>query len=275
MEYLASCFGLQGQTAVITGGGGGLGSAFSLALARAGAKVAIIGLRAYTAKYTAATIQAEGGQAIGLACDVTDRAALEKTYQEIIQTFGPVDILVNGAGGNLPRATTSQTQSFFDMESQIVDTVYHLNFTGTFHCCQIFGQSMVERGKGCIINVSSMAALRPLTNVVAYSAAKAAVTNFTGWLAVHMAKEYNPHIRVNALAPGFFLTEQNRFLLTNEQDGSFTPRGKAIINQTPAGRLGVPEDLVGALLWLASPAASFITGTVIPVDGGFSVSSGV
>lgn len=275
MEYLQSMFSLRDKTAVITGGGGVLGSALALALARAGARVVIISLHAQSAQKVAEAIQAEGQQALALACDVTDRAALAEAYQLIKQTFGSVDILVNGAGGNRPQATASPTQPFFQLDPEALEQAYNLNFMGTLLPCQIFGQGMVERGQGCIVNISSMAALRTITNVVAYSAAKSAVTNFTQWLAVHMAQQYSPHIRVNALAPGFFLTEQNRYLLTNEHDGSYTPRGLAILAHTPAQRLGAPEDLVSTLLWLVSPASSFVTGVVVPVDGGFSTFSGV
>ena len=275
MEYLASHFGLQGQTAVVTGGGGILGSPMVIALARAGARVAVLSLHSESANKVAEAVRAEGGQALGLACDVTERAALEAASEEITRTFGPVDILVNGAGGNRPQATTNKEQAFFQLDKHAFDAVYQLNFTSTVLSCQVFGQQMAERGQGCIVNISSMSALRPLTNVVAYSAAKAAMTNFTQWLAVHMASEYDPRIRVNALAPGFFLTEQNRYLLTNAQDGSLTARGQAILAHTPARRLGAPEDLVGTLLWLVSPSASFVTGIVVPVDGGFSSFGGV
>ncbi|HLZ56499.1 MAG TPA: SDR family oxidoreductase [Ktedonosporobacter sp.] len=268
-------FNVRGQTAVITGGSGGLGSAMSHALAQAGARVAIVSLRPESSGKVAAAIQAEGGEAIGIPCDVNDRAALERVLEQVTSTFGPIDILVNGAGGNRPQAVTSSELSFFDLDNQAIDEVFALNFTSTLKCCQVFGRGMAERGQGCIINIASMTSLRPLTRVVAYGAAKAAVTNFTQWLAVHMAQEFSPKIRVNAIAPGFFLTEQNRAMLTNIQTGEFTPRGQSILAHTPAGRLGDAEDLVGALLWLASPASSFVTGTVIPVDGGFSAFSGV
>jgi NAD(P)-dependent dehydrogenase (short-subunit alcohol dehydrogenase family) len=275
MEYLQSLFSLHDKTAVITGGGGVLGRALALALARAGAKVVVMSLHMQSAQKVAEAIQAEGRQAMALACDVTDGVALAGAYQLIRQTFGPIDILVNGAGGNRPQATTSPTQPFFQLDPNALEQASKLNFMGTLLPCQIFGEGMAERSQGCIVNISSMAALRTITNVVAYSAAKSAVTNFTQWLAVHMAQQYSPRIRVNALAPGFFLTEQNRFLLTNEHDGSFTLRGQAILAHTPAQRLGEPEDLVSTLLWLVSPASSFVTGVVVPVDGGFSIFSGV
>jgi NAD(P)-dependent dehydrogenase (short-subunit alcohol dehydrogenase family) len=189
-------------------------------------------------------------------------------------TFGPVDILINAAGGNSPAATTSAEQTFFDLDTEAANQVFCLNFTGTFQSCQVFGRDMADRGEGCVVNITSMSALRPLTRIPAYGAAKAAVVNFTQWLAVHMAQEYHPHIRVNAIAPGFFLTEQNRYLLL-DAEGKLTPRGQAIISHTPAGRLGEPADLLGPLLWLVSPASAFVTGTVIPVDGGFATFSGV
>lgn len=275
MLDIQTLFTIKGQIAVITGGGGVLGSTMARALAQAGAKLAVISLRTETSSKVAEAIRAEGGEAIGIACDVTDRAALEKAHEQISNTFGPVNILVNAAGGNQPLATTSAERSFFELDNQAINTLLDLNLTGTILSCQVFARDMVTEGKGCIVNVSSMSALRPLTRVAAYGAAKAAVTNFTQWLAVHMAQEYSPHIRVNALAPGFFLTEQNRFLLTDAQNGGFTPRGQAILTHTPAGRMGTPEDLAGTLLWLVSPASAFVTGIVVPVDGGFAAFSGV
>src|SRR5713226_8725224 len=268
-------FNIQGQTAVITGGGGGLGSVMASALAEAGVRVAVISLHSTSSAKVVETIRADGGEAIGIACDVMDRAALEQAREEILRSFASIDILINAAGGNQPGATTSHEVSFFDLDRQAVDTVFDLNFAGTFQSCQVFGRSMVEQGHGCIVNIASMNALRPLTRIPAYSAAKAAVANFTQWLAVHMAQDYSVQIRVNAISPGFFLTEQNRFLLTEAETGTMTPRGQTIIDHTPMGRLGAPEDLVGTLLWLVSPASAFITGTVIPVDGGFSAFSGV
>ncbi len=268
-------FDIQGLTAVITGGSGHLGRAMAQGLAQAGARVAIISLHAETSGKVAEAIKADGGQAIGVACDVLDRASLEQTRELVTENFGPIDILINAAGGNSPQATTSADTSFFDLDVRAIESVLDLNFTGTLQSCQVFGREMAERGQGCIVNVASMNALRPLTRIPAYSAAKAAVANFTQWLAVHMAREYSPQIRVNAIAPGFILTEQNRFLLTDAQSGALTERGQSIITHTPAGRLGAPEDLIGTLLWLVSPASAFVTGTVIPIDGGFSAYSGV
>jgi|SRR5579875_2971608 NAD(P)-dependent dehydrogenase (short-subunit alcohol dehydrogenase family) len=268
-------FNVQGQTAIITGGGGVLGSAIASALAQAGVRVAVISLHEASAAKAAETIQAKGGEAFGLACDVTDRAALEEARAVILQRFSSIDILINGAGGNRPAATTSDERTFFDLDVQALTEVFNLNFTGTLLASQVFGKSMVEQGHGSIVNIASMNAHRPLTRIPAYSAAKASVANFTQWLAVHMAQEYSPQIRVNAVSPGFFITEQNRFLLIEAETGALTARGQAIINHTPMGRFGVPEDLAGTVLWLVSPASRFVTGTVIPVDGGFSAFSGV
>jgi NAD(P)-dependent dehydrogenase (short-subunit alcohol dehydrogenase family) len=268
-------FDVQGRTAVITGGSGYLGRAMASALAQAGVQVAILGRHGETAQTVAQTIQAEGGRALGVACDVLNRASLEQSREQITGTLGPVDILINAAGGNSPSATTSAEQRFFDLDAEAVSGVFGLNFTGTFQSCQVFGRDMTDRGQGCIVNITYMSGLRPLTRVPAYSAAKAAIVNFTQWLAVHMAQEYSPAIRVNAIAPGFFLTEQNRYLMVDAQSGVPTARGQTIVDHTPMGRLGEPDDLVGTLLWLVSPASSFVTGIVVPVDGGFSAYSGV
>lgn len=268
-------FDVRGRTAVITGGSGHLGRVMASALARAGAQVALLGRHAETAQVVAEAIQAEGGKALGIACDVLDHAALERSREQVTRAFGPVDVLINAAGGNSPAATTSAEKSFFDLDAEAARHVFGLNFTGTFQSCQVFGRDMAERGQGCIVNIASMSGLRPLTRVPAYSAAKAAIVNFTEWLAVHMAQEYSPAIRVNAIAPGFFLTDQNRYLMVDAQSGAMTSRGQTIIDHTPMGRLGEPEDLVGTLLWLVSPASSFVTGIVVPIDGGFSAYSGV
>jgi len=275
MPNYQALFDIQGQTAVITGGSGGLGSAIAYALAEVGARVAVISLHAASPAKVVEAIRANGGEAIGIACDVMNRAALEQACEEILRSFNSIDILINAAGGNSPQATTSANTSFFDLDVHAINSVLGLNFTGTFQSCQVFGRNMVEQGQGCIVNIASMNAMRPLTRIPAYSAAKAAVANFTQWLAVHMAQEYSVQIRVNAISPGFFMTEQNRFLLTDAQSGAMTPRGQTILNHTPMGRLGRSEDLIGTLLWLVSPASSFVTGTVIPVDGGFSAFSGV
>ena len=242
------------------------------ALAEAGTKVTVLGHRIEPAKTLATEL---GTGAIGLACDVLDKQSIQAAAQKVLETFGRVDILINGAGGNQPQATTDSAQSFFDLPAEAVQRVLDLNLMGTLLPCQVFGKSMADQKSGVILNVSSMNALRPLTRIPAYSAAKAAVSNFTQWLAVHVAQEYSPWIRVNAIAPGFFLTDQNRFLLTNPASGELSARGKTIVAHTPMGRFGTPADLLGTMLWLVSPAAAFVTGVVVPVDGGFSAFSGV
>src|SRR5712691_70197 len=270
MTDLQTLFNVRGSTAVITGGSGGLGRVMALALAKAGVRVAILSLHASSSAKVVQAIQAENGEAIGIACDVLQRTVLEHACTEVLKTFGPIDILVNAAGGNSPKATTSADVSFFDLDIRAIESVLDLNFTGTFQSCQVFGRGMAERRQGCIVNVASMSALRPLTRVPAYSAAKAAVVNFTQWLAVHMAQEYSASLRVNAISPGFFLTEQNRTLLIDKESGGMTARGQAIVEHTPMHRLGDAGDLLGTLLWLVSPASAFVTGVVVPVDGGFS-----
>jgi NAD(P)-dependent dehydrogenase (short-subunit alcohol dehydrogenase family) len=274
-EGLARLFGLTGRTAVVVGGSGVLGSALAQGLAGAGARVALVGRRIEACERVATVIRQDAGEALAVAADVLDRASLERAAAEVHARFGPVDILVNAAGGNRPEATTSADTPFFALDLAAAQEVFASNFTGLFQCCQVFGRAMAANGSGCIVNIASMSGLRPLTRVPAYSAAKAAVINFTQWLAVHMAQEYGPQIRVNAIAPGFFLTEQNRYLLVEEQSGGWTARGAAIVAQTPMGRLGSPDELVGTLLWLAGPAATFVTGVVVPVDGGFAAFGGV
>jgi NAD(P)-dependent dehydrogenase (short-subunit alcohol dehydrogenase family) len=237
--------------------------------------VAVLDISLPAAEKVADEIRAQGGQAMAIQADVLDKGSLLVAAQRVTEAFGRIDILINGAGGNKKEATTSDELSFFDLPADAIRWVFDLNFIGTLLPSQVFGRYMVERGSGCIINVSSMAAFRPLTRVVAYSPAKAAVSNFTQWLAVHMSQNYSAKIRVNAIAPGFFLTEQNRFLLVDEQTGELTKRGQAIIDHTPVGHFGDPEDLIGAVLWLLSDGASFVHGAVIPIDGGFSAFSGV
>ncbi len=268
-------FDLKGKVAVVTGGGGALCGAMSRALAVAGVKVAVLDIDLNAVEAVASDIRAAGGQALPIQVDVLDRRGLEKAAGQVLDAFGPPTILINGAGGNRPEATTSPEMSFFDLPEDAVRWVFDLNFLGTLLCSQVFGKHMVKRGTGVILNISSMNAFRPLTRVPAYSPAKAAVSNFTQWLAVHMAQEYSPEIRVNAIAPGFFLTEQNRYLLMDETSGELTPRGQTIIDHTPVGRFGLPEDLIGTMFWLLSPGASFVIGVVVPVDGGFSAFSGV
>lgn len=262
---------LKGQVAVVTGGSGVLGAALGAALVQAGATVAILGRTREKVDQVASTL---GGQAFGVQADVLDRQSLEAALQIIHEKAGPVDLLVNCAGGNHPTASTSPTQSFFDLGTEGIEQVMKLNVLGTILPCQVFGKDLAQQGKGSIINISSMASQRPLTRVIGYSAAKAAVDNFTRWLAVHFAREYTPQIRVNAIAPGFFLTEQNRYLLV-QPDGNWSPRAQSIVAHTPAGRFGVPEELTSTLLWLLGPGAAFITGITVPVDGGFSAFGGV
>ena len=268
-------FALDGTVAVVTGGGGVLGSTMCRALARAGVKVAVMDISLDAAERVAVDIKESGDKALAIQCDVLDKASLEAAAQEVMAAFGRVDILINGAGGNKKEATTSPELRFFDLPPDASQWVFNLNFLGTFLASQVFGKQMVDQGEGVILNISSMNAFRPLTRIPAYSAAKAAVSNFTQWLAVHLAQEYSPNIRVNALAPGFFLTEQNRFLLTDSGTGELTPRGQTILDHTPQGRFGDPEDLLGAMFWLLSPASQFVTGVVVPIDGGFSAFGGV
>ena len=277
---------LSGKVAVVTGGGGILCSIMAEAIAECGAKVAILDLREDAAAAVADKIKAQGGTAIGVSCNVLDKASIEAAEKTIVEKLGACDILINGAGGNNPKGTTDNEtmtaedvantdpnkKTFFNLDPAGVGFVFNLNFLGSLLPTQVFAKTMAERGKGTIINISSMNAFKPLTKIPAYSAAKAAVSNFTQWLAVHLAPM---NIRVNAIAPGFFLTNQNRALLTNP-DGSLTPRSHKILSHTPMNKFGVPEDLLGALLWLLSDAgAGFVTGTVIPIDGGFSAYSGV
>lgn len=272
---LAKLFGVQDQVIVVVGGSGVLGSEMSRGLALAGARVAILGQNAGKAEARATAIRQEGGEAVGIGCNVMERTEVERALEQVESRLGKTDTLINGAGGNQPQATTSAERSFFELDLPAMQTVLGLNLLGTVQCCQVFGRGMAERGQGCIVNIGSMSGLRPLTRIPAYSAAKAAVSNFTQWLAVHMAQEYSPRIRVNAIAPGFFITEQNRFLMTDAQTGGMTPRGQTILDHTPAGRLGEPADLLGTLFWLVSPASTFVTGVVVPVDGGFASFGGV
>jgi NAD(P)-dependent dehydrogenase (short-subunit alcohol dehydrogenase family) len=264
-------FDVQGKVAVVTGGAGVLCATMCRELAAAGAKVAVLDLRLEPAETLAAEL---GNGSVGVACNVLDKASVETAAAQVLEAFGRVDILVNGAGGNKPQATTNPEQSFFDLPADAIRWVFDLNLMGAILPSQVFGKIMADQKSGVIINISSMNSFRPLTRIPAYSAAKAGVSNFTQWLSVHMAQEYSPEIRVNAIAPGFFVGDQNRALLMIE-DGSLTARGQQIISHTPMARFGNPDDLLGALMWLVSPASSFVTGIVVPVDGGFSAFSGV
>ena len=268
-------FDVKGKVIVITGGGGVLCGTMAKALGEAGAKVAVLDLIETAAEKIADEIKSNGGRAVAVKCDVLDKKSLVGAHEKITSELGKIDMLINGAGGNKKEATTSPDLSFFDLPSEAVRFVFDLNFLGTLLPSQVFGREMAKNGGGIILNVSSMCAFSPLTKVPAYSAAKAAVSNFTQWLAVHVCQNYSKDIRVNAIAPGFFLTEQNRFLLTDEKTGELTTRGSTIIDHTPMGRFGQPEELIGTVMWLLSDAAKFVTGVVVPIDGGFSAFSGV
>jgi NAD(P)-dependent dehydrogenase (short-subunit alcohol dehydrogenase family) len=268
-------FDLNGRRLVITGGGGVLGGALAAALAEVGAHVGVLDRDADAAERVAQRIRDGGGRAIAVAADVTETESLAAAAGQVVSELGPVDGLVNAAGGNRAEATTSAERSFFDLPADAMRFVVELNLLGTILPAQVFGRQMAERGQGVILNIASMNALRPLTSIPAYSAAKAAVSNFTQWLAVHMCQNYSPHLRVNALAPGFFLTQQNRYLLMDEGSGELTTRGQTILEHTPMRRFGQPQDLVGAAQWLLSDDAEFVTGVVVPVDGGFSAFGGV
>ncbi len=275
LEELTRLYDFTGRTVVITGGAGILGGEMACALVGCRANVAILDRDPAMAERLVHRIPTGVGRYIVVYGDVLDRDTLAVALERIVAEFGQVDALVNAAGGNNPSATTGATASFFDLPAEALRLVLDLNLLGTVLPSQVFGRPMAERKSGVILNLSSMNAIRPLTRIPAYSAAKAAVSNFTQWLAVHMAQEYSPTIRVNAIAPGFFLTEQNRFLLTERESGDLTPRGRRILAHTPMARFGTPEDLLGTVLWLLSPASAFVTGAVVPVDGGFAAYSGV
>jgi NAD(P)-dependent dehydrogenase (short-subunit alcohol dehydrogenase family) len=271
-------FDLSGRVAVVTGATGVLGGAMARGLADAGARVGVLGRREERAKEVAQEISNSGAEATAVPADVLDREQLEAVRDTVLGYWGRLDILVNVAGGNVPAATTGDNAKFFDLPREALQEVLNLNFLGTVLPCQVFGEAMARGNRsdaqGVIVNVSSMAANRPLSKVVGYSAAKSAVENFTRWLAVDLARTHGAGLRVNAIAPGFFLGEQNRAMLVQE-DGTLTERGRTIIEHTPAGRFGEPEELVGTLIWLCSPAAKFVTGIVVPVDGGFGAFGGV
>jgi NAD(P)-dependent dehydrogenase (short-subunit alcohol dehydrogenase family) len=267
-------FDLSDKTAVVTGGTGVLGGALALGLAAAGAKVGVLGRRTEKAEAVAARIRDAGGAALALTADVTDKAQLGAARAQVLDAWGRLDILVNGAGGNRPEATAVGERRFFDLSREALQEAVALNLLGAVLPSQVFGEAMAASGRGTIINLSSLAAQRPLTRVVGYAAAKAALDNFTRWLAVEFARKYGPELRVNAIAPGFFIGEQNHELLLNP-DGSLSERGQRIVDHTPMGRFGEPEELVGTAIWLASDASRFVTGVVVPVDGGFSAFSGV
>jgi NAD(P)-dependent dehydrogenase (short-subunit alcohol dehydrogenase family) len=275
---------LKGKVCVITGGAGVLGTTMVKALASAGMKVAIADINKEVADKVAEEVAAEcNATIIGVAANVLDKESLEKAKAEINEKLGSIDVLINGAGGNSPQATTKVEQmeekdidnladTFYGLQMEGFDKVYSLNFKGTLLPTMVFTLDMLKNRKGVVLNISSMNSYKPLTKIPAYSAAKASVNNFTEWLAVHLAKV---GIRVNAIAPGFFLTNQNRFLVLDEKTGGYSARGQKIVNSTPMGKFGEPEDLQGATLFLISDISNFITGIVIPVDGGYSAYGGV
>lgn len=268
-------FAVAEKTIAITGGCGVLGGEMAAALVRRGANVVLLDRVETPPAELEQALQAGPGRFAFAQVNVLDQASLQEGLAAILRQFGMLDALINAAGGNHPDATTGPDKPFFDLPKEAMQFAVDLNILGTVLPCQVFGRQMATAGTGNIVNISSMNAFRPLTRIPAYSAAKAAVSNFTQWLAVHMAQEYSPEIRVNAIAPGFFLTSQNRYLLTEQGSGEPTERGRKIMAHTPMGRFGAPPDLVGTLLWLLSPASAFVTGIVVPVDGGFSAYSGV
>lgn len=269
-------FSVAGKTAVVTGATGVLCGAMAEFLAAQGANVVLVGRSREKGAAVEERITAAGGSGIFIAADVMNKDDLEHVRERTLQQYGAIDILINGAGGNRPGASTGPGKTFFDLPIvEDVGGVVDLNLLGTVLPSQVIGQVFAEQGHGVIINVSSMTAQRPATRVLGYAASKAAIDNFTRWLAVYMNQEYSPHIRVNAIAPGFFISEQNYYLLVDKDTGGPTPRGESIIAHTPMNRYGEPEDLLGTLQWLVSDASKFVTGAVVPVDGGFSAFSGV
>jgi len=275
LAELTRIYDFSGRTVILTGGTGILGGEIACALVSCGARVALVDLNLDPVEELVRRLGPRASQVVAVQANVLDPQSLAHAARSIVEKFSVVDCLVNAAGGNKPQATTSPDLSFFDLPQEALRWVFDLNILGTMLPCQVFGRAMAERGEGTILNISSMNAFRPLTRIPAYSAAKAGVSNFTQWLAVHMAQTYSPRIRVNAIAPGFFLTRQNKFLLTDEKTGELTERGRSIIAHTPMARFGVAEDLFGTVFWLLSPASAFITGVVVPIDGGFSAYSGV
>jgi NAD(P)-dependent dehydrogenase (short-subunit alcohol dehydrogenase family) len=275
LDDLRALYDFTGKTIVVTGATGVLGGEIACALVGCGANVVMLDRNLDPAKGLLDVMGPGATRAVVVSGNVLEVESLTRAAEEIRTHFPVIDGLVNAAGGNRPDATTSPERSFFDLPPEALRWVVDLNLLGTILPSQVFGRWLAARGEGVILNLTSMAAMRPLTRVGGYAAAKAAVSNFTQWLAVHLAQEYSPRLRVNAVAPGFFLTRQNRFLLTDEATGALTPRGQAIIAHTPMGRFGTPEDLLGTVLWLLSPASAFVTGAVVPVDGGFAAFSGV
>jgi NAD(P)-dependent dehydrogenase (short-subunit alcohol dehydrogenase family) len=274
LTELMKMYDFTGRSIVITGGTGVLCGAMAKSLVGCGANVAILARNVEKGEALLAEMNGPG-RAVIVRGDVLDQESLQAATRATLDEFGRIDGLINGAGGNSPQATTRPDLTFFNLPEEALRYVFDLNMLGTILPCQVFGRQMAEQGEGVILNVSSMSAMRPLTRVIGYSAAKAGINNFTQWLAVYLAQQYSPRIRVNAIAPGFFLGEQNRKMLIDEKTGELTERGRGIIAHTPMGRFGEPEDLAGTVLWLLSPASEFVTGIVVPVDGGFSAFGGV
>jgi NAD(P)-dependent dehydrogenase (short-subunit alcohol dehydrogenase family) len=274
-ERLIEMCNLENKIAIVTGAGGAICGEVAAALAQEGVEVAILDLSLDAAKRKAQEIAAAGGSAIAVQCDVTDKESVTAAVASVLAAYGTVDILINGAGGSRKESTTSPDLKFFDIDTQSLMSTVALNYISAVVPSQVVGRIFAEKEAGTILNISSIAGTCPLTCAVGYSSGKAALNNFTQWLAVHMAQSYSPKIRVNAIAPGFMLTQQNRFLLVDEQTGEMTERAKRVLANVPMGRYGCPQEIVGAALWLVSDAASFVTGAVVPVDGGFTAFSGV
>jgi NAD(P)-dependent dehydrogenase (short-subunit alcohol dehydrogenase family) len=274
MEQINSLFSVKEKVAIITGGGGIIGGALAKGFVGAGAKVILLGRTDAHLKNRVDALKTNENEIISFKCDVLDRERLKQVNKEILDKYGRIDVLINAAGGNMPGATIGVDQNIFDLDMDAFKEVTDLNLIGTVLPTLVFAKSMAENGRGSIINISSMASTRAITRVVGYSAAKAAVENFTKWMAVELARKFGSGVRINAIAPGFLLTNQNRRLLTNE-DGSLTERGKSVISLTPFNRFGDPEEMIGPVIWLASDASAFVTGAIIPIDGGFSSFSGV
>ncbi len=275
LEELKKMYDFSGKTVLLTGGAGVLAGEIACALFGCNANIAIVDKDPKLAEPLMKRLYPVGHRAIVVYGDVLEPETMETAMEQTLRVFGKVDCLVNAAGGNNPKATTNRDETFFNLPADALRFVLNLNLLGTIVPSQVVGAHMAGRKEGNILNISSMNAFRPLTRIPAYSAAKAGVSNFTQWLAIYMAQEFSPNIRVNAVAPGFFITNQNRFLLMDKETGDLTDRGRRIIDHTPMARFGEPEDLLGTVLWLLSPASRFVTGVVVPVDGGFNAYSGV
>ena len=272
---IKNCFNLKGKVVVITGGAGELCSEMAKAIGNCGGKVVVLDISEEATDKLSKELKDKSIEHLIIKVDVLNKNSVEEAAKKIVNKFERVDILINGAGGNIPETTTDSEHSFLELNLKNVESAFNLNFIGTFLASQVFGKIFAEQEEGVIINISSISAFTPLTRIPVYSAAKAAVSNFTKWLAVHMSNNYSTKIRVNAIAPGFILTKQNRYLLIDEETGKLTDRGKKIIEHTPMGRFGESEDLISTVLWLISPGSKFVHGAIIPVDGGFSSFSGV